>query len=305
MSLASLKTRADLYRQIRQFFYDRGVLEVETPLLCSHTVTDLHVDGIQTINHRFLQTSPEYAMKRLLCLGSGPIFQLCKAFRNEEAGSNHNPEFTMLEWYRPGFNHHDLMTELDDLIRHLLNTPYSTRQSYRDCFLEHVAIDPLTVNLDTLHAFIRQHELLHDVTDIDHDTALQVILGQCIEPHIGHDAPFFLYDFPPSQACLAKIRPDNLPVGERFELYYRGFELANGFHELTDAVEQRQRFEKDQKKRQARGLPVPDIDHYLIDALQQGLPPTAGVAVGVDRLVMLACKATSIKEVLCFPWENI
>lgn len=300
-----LKSRADLYRKIRQFFDDRGVLEVETPLLCSHTVTDLHVDGIRAAHNRFLQTSPEYAMKRLLSLGSGPIFQICKAFRNEEAGSNHNPEFTMLEWYRPGFNHHDLMSELNELMIYLLNTKPATKQTYRDCFIEHVAIDPFTADLATLHAFIKQHQLLHDVSDIDHDTALQVILSQCIEPHIGNEAPFFLYDFPPSQACLATIRHGNPPVGERFELYYKGFELANGFHELTDSAEQEQRFLNDQAKRRAHGLYVPDIDYYLIDALKKGLPPTAGVAVGVDRLIMLACQAKSIQEVLCFPWNSI
>ena len=244
-------------------------------------------------------------MKRLLAQGSGPIFQICKAFRDEEAGSNHNPEFTMLEWYRPQFNHHDLMQELDELIQLLLHTPAATKQSYRDCFLTHTAIDPLTADLTILHAFIKQHNLLHDLTDIDHDTALQVILSEYIEPQIGNDAPIFIYDFPPTQACLAKIRNDEQPVGERFELYYKGFELANGFHELTDPIEQEQRFQNDQAKRRARNLYVPDIDYYLIDALKQGLPPTAGVAVGVDRLVMLACDANRIQEVLCFPWDII
>ena len=301
----NLKTRAELYRKIRQFFDARDVLEVETPLLCSHTVTDLHVNGIKAAHNRFLQTSPEYAMKRLLAQGSGPIFQICKAFRDEEAGSNHNPEFTMLEWYRPQFNHHDLMQELDELIQLLLHTPAATKQSYRDCFLTHTAIDPLTADLTILHAFIKQHNLLHDLTDIDHDTALQVILSEYIEPQIGNDAPIFIYDFPPTQACLAKIRNDEQPVGERFELYYKGFELANGFHELTDPIEQEQRFQNDQAKRRARNLYVPDIDYYLIDALKQGLPPTAGVAVGVDRLVMLACDANRIQEVLCFPWDII
>ena len=301
----NLKTRAELYRKIRKFFDARDVLEVETPLLCSHTVTDLHVNGIKAAHNRFLQTSPEYAMKRLLAQGSGPIFQICKAFRDEEAGSNHNPEFTMLEWYRPQFNHHDLMQELDELIQLLLHTPAATKQSYRDCFLTHTAIDPLTADLTILHAFIKQHNLLHDLTDIDHDTALQVILSEYIEPQIGNDAPIFIYDFPPTQACLAKIRNDEQPVGERFELYYKGFELANGFHELTDPIEQEQRFQNDQAKRRARNLYVPDIDYYLIDALKQGLPPTAGVAVGVDRLVMLACDANRIQEVLCFPWDII
>lgn len=303
-SLSYLKTRADLYRKIREFFYARQVLEVETPLLCSHTVTDLHVNGIQAAHHRFLQTSPEYAMKRLLSLGSGPIFQLCKAFRDEEMGSNHNPEFTMLEWYRPGFNHHDLMSELNELMMCLLNTPPATRQSYRDCFLQHTSLDPFTADQHALHAFIKHHHLLHDTTDIDHDTALQVILSEYIEPRINQDTPFFIYDFPATQACLAVIRRDNPAVGERFELYFKGYELANGFHELTDPHEQEQRFLRDQNKRRERGLYVPEIDYYLIDALKKGLTPTAGVAVGVDRLVMLACHTTRIQDVLCFPWDS-
>lgn len=298
-----LEARAALYHSIRQFFAARGVLEVETPLLCSHTVTDLHIHSIAA-GERHLQTSPEYCMKRLLVAGSGPIYQICKAFRQEESGSNHNPEFSMLEWYRPGFDHHQLMQELDTLVQHLLQSPPADKASYRDCFIKHVAVDPLTCSLDTLHKVIQHHNLLHDLSDIDHDTALQVILTHLIEPHIGQDRPFFIYDFPASQAALAKIRPDEPPVAERFELYYRGFELANGFHELTDAEEQQTRFRVEQEKRQALQLSIPTIDTYFIDALKQGLPNCAGVAVGLDRLLMLLTNSTAIQNVLSFDWNR-
>ncbi len=299
-----LRARANLYRDIRNFFDERGVVEVETPLLCSHTITDVHIEGISAAQNRFLQTSPEYCMKRLLCAGSGPIFQICKAFRHEEAGSRHNPEFTMLEWYRPGFDHHMLMQELNELIQLLLMTPPAAKQSYRDCFLEFTQIDPLMCDLETALNYIQQHNLLPGITDIDHDTALQVILSEVIEPQIGQQRPMFIYDFPPSQAVLAKIRRDTPPVAERFELYYKGYELANGFHELTDSTEQQQRFEADQQKRRALGLRVPTIDYFLIDALRRGMPDCAGVAVGLDRLLMLLTHNPAIKDVVCFDWQQ-
>jgi len=298
-----LIARAALYHKIRDFFYARGVLEVETPLLCSHSVTDAYIQSIAT-EDRFLQTSPEYCMKRLLCADSGPIFQICKAFRNEEFGTNHNPEFSMLEWYRPSYTHHQLMDELDELMQNILLTTPATKQSYRDIFLEFVKLDPLTCDLATLHNLITQHNLLQNLDGIDHDIALQVILSDLIEPQIGQEQPIFIYDFPASQAALAKIRNGYPPVAERFELYYKGYELANGFHELTDADEQLARFKADQAKRRALGLAVPDIDYYFINALQQGMPNTSGVAVGLDRLLMLSTNSASISDVLSFDWEN-
>ncbi len=296
----TLKTRAHIYQTIRDFFKSRNILEVETPLLCSHTVTDVHVAGIEA-SGRFLQTSPEYCMKRLLSQGSGPIFQICKAFRQEESGSHHNPEFTMLEWYRPGFDHHALMEELDLLIQTLLKTQPATKQSYRKCFLQHTSIDPFDCELKALHDFIVQHQLLHSIDNIDFDTATQVILSEYIEPKIGQQRPFFLYDFPASQAALARI---NNNTGARFELYYKGLELANGFHELTDATEQLQRFKQDQSKRKQLNLPQRDIDTFFINALKQGLPDCAGVAVGLDRIIMLACNANTIQSVLTFAWAD-
>lgn len=298
-----LAARAELNRQIREFFAERGVVEVETPLLCSHSVTDVYIESIAA-GKRFLQTSPEYCMKRLLCAGSGPIFQICKAFRQEEVGSNHNPEFTMLEWYRPGYDHHQLMDELSELAQVLLHTAPATRQSYRDCFKEFTGLDPFTSSLETLHNYIIQHDLLQDLTGIDYDIALQVILGEQVEPQIGQQQPHFIYDFPASQAALSKIRREEFPVAERFELFYKGSELANGFHELTDADEQQQRFERDRQKRQALGLVVPDIDRNFIAALRQGLPNCAGVAVGLDRLLMIKTHSKSIKDVVTFTFND-
>lgn len=303
MHHAHLKQRAQFYQQIRTFFSERNVLEVETPLLCSYTVTDVHIDSFQ-VNDRYLQTSPEYCMKRLLAQGSGPIYQICKAFRLEEAGSRHNPEFTMLEWYRPELNHHQLIDEVDALLQTSLKTLPLKKQSYQNCFKQLANIDPFSTSLDILLKFIETNipSFLHN--DLDIDTALQIILSEYIEPQIGQDQPFCIYDFPTSQAALAKVRNDNPPVAERFEIFYKGYELANGFHELTDANEQRKRFQADQQKRQQGGKPTPEIDHYFINALKAGLPPCAGVAMGLDRLLMIKSNAQTIGETLAYDWKD-
>lgn len=305
MNTQHIHQRAQLYQQIRTFFFKRNILEVETPLLCSHTVTDVHIDSFQ-VDNRYLQTSPEYCMKRLLAAGSGPIYQICKAFRLEEAGSRHNPEFTMLEWYRPGFNHHQLIGEVDMLLQTILNTAPLKKQSYQDCFKQFTNIDPFSMPLEILLKFIETHisSFLREDLDIDIDTALQIILSEYIEPQIGQDQPFCIYDFPPSQAALAKIRNDAPPVAERFEIYYKGYELANGFHELTDPTEQAKRFGADQAKRKQLEKHVPDIDLFFIDALKHKLPACAGVAIGLDRLLMVKNNKQNISDVLCFSWQS-
>lgn len=301
--LASLQARATLYQKIRTFFAEKNVLEVETPLLCQHTVTDPHIESFIVPVHQknyYLQTSPEYAMKRLLAQGSGSIYQIIKAFRLGEAGSQHNPEFTMLEFYRMGFDHHALMQELDALLQYCANTKPADKISYQALFLQHLNIDPLTVTLDTLKKLIVEKNISLDLTDIDHDTALQILLSHLIEPTLGLEKPLFLYDFPPSQAALSKIENN---VAQRFELYIHGSEIANGFHELTDATEQLARFEKNRSERNVRGQYTPEIDHYFIDALKEGLPPCAGVAVGLDRLLMHITKSTRIQDVVTFPFS--
>jgi lysyl-tRNA synthetase class 2 len=307
-SQQNLRHRADLYQKIRQFFAERSVLEVETPLLCQYTVTDPHIDSfsvpINSHKHYFLQTSPEYAMKRLLAAGSGAIYQITKSFRIGESGSQHNPEFTMLEWYRPGFNHHDLMGELDELLQFTIHSKPAEKISYRDLFLKYLNIDPLTATVEKLKTIITDHKINIDATDFDYDTALQVLLSHLIEPSMGIEKPLFLYDFPLSQAALSKIRHDQYPVAERFELYINGSEIANGFHELTDADEQEKRFKANQLAREKNHQTIPEIDHFFIDALKSGMPDCAGVAVGLDRLLMQYAKTNKIQDVIAFPFER-
>ncbi len=306
-SIKNLRARANILNKIRRFFAERDVLEVETPLLCQFGVTDAHIENIPatfgTNEHAkilFLQTSPEYAMKRLLAAGSGSIFQLCKAFRNDEQGRLHNPEFTMLEWYRLGFTHHDLMDEMDLLLQTILQSAPAVRTTYKDLFLQFFAFNPHQISQKELIPLLKQHgiNLSEMAQDIDRDTALDLLMSHCIEPKIGFEAPLFVYDYPASQAALAKIRHDDEPVGERFEVYIQGVELANGFHELSDANEQLKRFQQDQHYRQTHHLPEREIDPYFMAALQHGLPACAGVALGIDRLLMLALKEKQIDKVL-------
>jgi lysyl-tRNA synthetase class 2 len=268
---------------IRHFFLGRGVIEVETPLLSHGTVSDvylsalrcgLHIPGEVEARNLYLQTSPEFAMKRLLAAGSGDIYQICKAFRNGESGRLHNPEFTILEWYRIGFDHHRLMDEVDDLDEEL-----QTRAS------ELVEQPP---------------ELEPD----DRDGWLNLLHTSAVEPHLGIGRPEFVFDYPASQAALAKLNPKDPRLAERFEVYVEGVELANGYHELADPTEHRRRFETDCRRREALGLPVPPLDERLLEALEHGLPPCAGIALGVDRLLMLAADATGIDRILSFPIDR-
>ncbi|MCC2617913.1 elongation factor P--(R)-beta-lysine ligase [Aestuariibacter halophilus] len=313
-TLTRLQARAEVMQRIRAFFAARGVLEVETPSLCAAGVTDVHLQAFTTHLHMpgkqqgqqlFLQTSPEYAMKRLLCAGSGPIFQLFRAYRNEEAGRHHNPEFTLLEWYRPGFDHRQLISEVDALMQHVLACPGAEIFTYQQVFVDHVGVDPLCADIEALRdvAMQRGHGDVAE-NETDKDTLLQLLFCMEVEPRIGQQAPCFVTHFPASQAALARIDEQDPRTARRFELYYKGMELANGFHELADADEQQARFEQDNQQRQRLGLPQVPLDHYLLDALRSGLPDCAGVALGVDRLVMLACGAREIKEVLSFSYHN-
>ncbi len=310
-SLRLLRARAELLAAIRRFFAARGVLEVETPLLCRQGVTDpaiepLMVTGGASIGAqpRYLQTSPEYAMKRLLAAGSGPIYQLARAFRDGEAGSRHNPEFSLLEWYRPGMDHHQLMTEVAELVCHCLGPrPWQTL-SYRDVFLQSVSIDPFTAATVTLREAVRDRFDL-GALEGDRDLWLDVLLSHVVEPWLGSRGLCFVYDYPASQAALARTAlRDGIEVAERFELYVDGVELANGYHELTDPAEQRRRFERDNRQRQQRGAVPRPVDERLLAALAAGLPDCAGVALGVDRLLMLASGESDIRRVLSFAWDR-
>jgi len=299
--------RAQLLADIRRFFVERGVLEVETPILSRHTVTDVHIESFQvkdcnSSQFYYLQTSPEYAMKRLLAAGSGPIYQVAKAFRHDECGAQHNPEFTLLEWYRPGFTHHDLMDEVDDFLQTLLASLPGRRITYEQLFIDRFFLSPFACSLQELQDLARQHDLAQAEAIADRDTLLQFLFSLITDNDMGEDRPLFVFDFPASQAALARISSDNPQVAERFEVYMRGIELANGFHELLDADEQRRRFMQDQQQRQKRGSPEIIIDERLIGALQAGLPACAGVALGVDRLLMAKLKLKKIASVISFPW---
>lgn len=308
-----LQKRAQLIQTIRQFFISRDVLEVETPLMCYTSVTDPFIESISTTyqgqdgkaQKYYLQTSPEYAMKRLLAAGSGPIFQLCKAFRQGEVGRLHNPEFTMLEWYRPSFNHHQLMDEVDELLQLILNVPTAVRKTYAALFQAFLNLDPHQASIGELKACALENDIKVETDIHDRDTWLNILMTHIIEPHLGKDRPYFIYDFPASQAALARIQPGNPPVASRFEVYFKGMELANGFHELQDAAEQRKRFETNLREREQRGLNLLPIDEFFIAALQHGLPDCAGIAVGIDRLIMLALNANTIADVLAFDFTRI
>ena len=297
ISIKNLQFRAQLIKRLRHFFETRGVLEVETPLLYHTSVPDPTIDSfcLELPRKRyFLQTSPEFAMKRLLAAGAGPMYQLCKAFRQEESGRFHNPEFTMLEWYRPGFNHHDLMTEMDAFLQDMLGVLPCDKISYQALFEKHCDVNPHEANSEMLACIAKQHQIDYRGA-ADKDTWLHLLLTHVIEPHLGFEKPVMIYDFPVTQAALSNIHHER---AERFEVYYRGIELANGFHELLDADVQRARFEKDNATRIALGKSPLPIDEFLLGALEAGLPPCAGVALGFDRLVMLALGCNYIQDIL-------
>lgn len=306
--IAALRQRAELLTTLRRFFSARNVLEVETPLLCSSGITDPSIEPFTTSSGgtppRYLQTSPEYAMKRLLAAFGEPMFQITRAFRAGETGARHNPEFSLLEWYRPGFDHHQLMDEVADLLCEYLGARPVEKVSYRQLFLRHLALDPFTASLTELEDAARQHLDAGDLSG-DHDLWLDLLMSHVLEPQLGSGALTFIYDYPPSQAALARVvAADDVSVGQRFELYVEGVELANGYCELTDAVEQRQRFARDNALRRERGQSERPVDEYLLAALEHGLPDCSGVALGIDRLLMLAIGASRIQDVLAFDWQR-
>lgn len=309
--IQTLRERAALMGQIRQFFAARGVLEVDTPSMSQATVTDIH---LHTFNTEFvgpgfangiplyLMTSPEFHMKRLLAAGSGAIYQINKAFRNEEAGRNHNPEFTMLEWYRPGFDHHALMDEMNALLQLILKAGEAERMTYQEAFIKVLGVCPLEGSMAELKAAAAPLGL-SDIADVeeDRDTLLQLLFSVGVEAEIGQTVPAFVFNFPASQAALARVCEDDPRVAARFEVYFKGIELANGFYELDNAEEQLARFEEDNRKREKMGLNTQPIDYHLIEAIRHGLPDCAGVALGIDRLIMLALGKDHIDEVIAFP----
>ena len=307
----ALRARAELLSSVRDFFAGHGVLEVETPLLCRSGATDpsiepLRVDRGQSVAApRYLQTSPEYAMKRLLAAGSGPIFQIARAFRDGEAGARHNPEFTLLEWYRPNFDHHRLMQEVAELVCRCLGPRPWRKCSYRQLFLDILGVDPFTASTPELERLARAGMDPGEMRG-DRDLWLDLLMSHRVEPHLAGPEMVFVYDYPASQAALARTGlVEDVLVGHRFELYVDALELANGYFELTDADEQRRRFLADNQRRERAGLPSLPLDERLLTAMRESpLPDCSGVALGLDRLLMLALGVGDIRAVLAFDWAR-
>ena len=300
-TFAALEQRADLMRRLRKFFHQCGFLEVETPLVADEVIPELHIEPLRLESGQFLQASPELHMKRLLAAGAKAVFQVTRSFRAGERGRHHNPEFTIVEWYRIGDDMQAGIELVDEMMQSLLNTPPAVRTTYGDAFERHVGVDPHTASLEKLAAVI---EPPVGMNQADRDEWLNLILATRVEPHLGGDRPEILYHYPATQAALAQTTTAAAghQVAERFELYYHGIELANGYHELGDAAEQRRRFKEVNAARLADGRPALPLPESLLVALEQGLPDCTGVALGFDRLAMLAVGAASIDKVLAiFP----
>jgi lysyl-tRNA synthetase class 2 len=315
-----MRLRAGLLAAIRRYFEHQGVLEVETPVLSRGAAIDPAIESFHT-GYRgpgcaagerlFLHTSPEFFMKRLLAAGSGPIYQIARVFRNAEAGRRHNPEFTLLEWYRPAFDHHRLMDDVEGLLSRvlpdhpLLQSPIE-RLSYRQLFIEHVGLDPFVDDAATIRdLLVRKGVTPPDAMPLSEVRRwLDLALTHLVEPALTGRA-LFVFDYPAEQAALARVRSDDPPVAERFELYLDGIELANGFHELTDAAQQRRRFERENRQRQVSGSDLMPVDEYFLASLEAGLPDCSGVALGIDRLVMAAAGLESIDRAVAFSYPRI
>ncbi|MCI0507634.1 MAG: EF-P lysine aminoacylase GenX [Gammaproteobacteria bacterium] len=310
-----LRLRASVYKKIREFFRQRDVLEVDTPSLSRASVTDPNIQSFETFfqgcgaappQRMFLITSPEFHMKRLLAAGSGSIYQICHVFRQSELGTQHNPEFTMLEWYRVGMDYHMLMREVAELVSSLMPRQLDEPEylTYKDAFQRYAGIDPLAVALDELQRQAQQAGFTLPAADKDNrDIYLDFLMSTVVQPCLGRQQLTFIYEYPASQCALARIAPHNSQVAERFELFLEGNELANGFHELTDARQQLQRFQLEQRWRELRGMPLAAIDHELIAALGAGLPDCSGVALGLDRLILLMSGKKVLSGVLAFPFN--
>jgi elongation factor P--(R)-beta-lysine ligase len=308
-AIATLEVRAAMLRAAREYFAATRALEVDTPTLSAAAVTDVHLASVEARacgRRAFLHTSPEYAMKRLLAAGCGDIWQICKVYRDGESGRWHNPEFTLIEWYRLGVDHHALMSDVERLIGTMLpparRFDRAERLTYREAVQLHAGVDALHDSAPVLVARLHSAgiEMPPDLHH-DHDACLDLIMGALVGPQLGQDRLTFVYDYPASQAALAKVHG---PLASRFEAYLDGIELANGFHELADQREQRSRFERDLAERNRRGAPPMPIDERFLAALEHGMPECSGVALGFDRLVMCAVGARHIDEVLAFPFDR-
>lgn len=315
-SFELLHLRARVYQSIREFFRQRDVLEVDTPSLSIATTPDPNIQSFETRfvgcgelhqQRMYLITSPEFHMKRMLAAGSGSIYQICHVFRQAELGSQHNPEFTMLEWYRVDMDYRSLMEEVAALVsssldHELVKPEYLT---YQDAFLQYAAIDPLSATLEELRQQAQQAGFTLPVAgQDDRDLYLDYLMSMQVQPHLGKGRLTFVYEYPASQCALARIPKHNPQIAERFELFLEGIELANGFHELADAGQQLQRFEAELERRSLLGAEAVKIDQQLIAALNAGLPDCSGVALGLDRLIQFMTNKKSINDVLAFPFNR-
>lgn len=314
-TLETLRLRAGLLAVVRAYFAETGALEVETPALVRAPVTDVHLEALRVVDDAgraatagFLQTSPEYAMKRLLCAGAPDLYQVCRVFRAGERGRRHNPEFTMIEWYRRDIDHHALMDDVETFVHRLLRehrtAAASERVSYVDAFGRALGVNPLHDPVAQLVAALANAGVMLPESMRGapaRDDVLDLAMGTVVADSFATDRLTFLYDFPASQAALAQVHGE---VAARFEAFWGPLELANGFHELGSSAEQRARFEADVAQRRAKGQPERCMDGHFLAALAHGLPPCAGVALGFDRLVMVAARASRIDEVVAFPYER-
>lgn len=307
----NLKTRALLLRKARDFFFDRNILEVDCPIITKYASIDTHIDlmpvtflGNET---RYLHSSPEYGMKRLLSLEIGDIYQLSHVFRDEGFGKKHNPEFMMAEWYRTHMNFDEIIKETIDFIKLFLGDLPSSTLSYRDAFKKYAGIDYLTATVDDLFNYLEENkiEAYPAIKEEGKDALLNLILGTVIEKELGKNEILALIHYPESQASLARtVKIGDEIVAKRFEIYYQGIELANGYHELIQNEEQEKRFvEANVERIKLNKKPYP-IDRHLLDALKKGIPDCSGVAVGFDRLMMLHMQAENIEEVIPFGWTE-
>ena len=314
-TLDLLRARAAMLARIRAWFAAQEVAEVQTPVLSAAAVSDPAIESIEASPargpRRYLQTSPEFPMKRLLAAGFGDCYQVCPVFRDGEAGRLHNPEFTMIEWYRLDFGVGEMQHDVDRMLRvacaEVRDFAPARELSYRAAIRKACGLDSASADVAAIRTILAERGIEPAHADgWDRDEWLDLLMGAVVGPTLGHDAPVFVNDYPVSQASLARLRdlPDGSQVAERFELYVDGLELANGFRELGDAREQRRRFEADQATRRARDLPERPLDERLLAALESGLPDCAGVALGFDRLVMAAYRLPSLAAAMAFPAER-
>lgn len=299
--------------KLRVFFAQRDVLEVETPTLYPCANPEPMIEGFEVLKSQtdlsrlYLQTSPEFAMKRLLAAGSGAIYQICRAYRRSETGRYHNPEFTILEWYRPGFTLHQLMQEVEELLMSVLSASQIQHAAdyltYQAVFRKAVGLDPLTATIaDFEFAAIRLAYPEAELLCANNRSAwLDFLFSHVVQPQLPEQRIVFVYNYPACQSALARLHPQQPEVAERVEVFINGVELGNGFQELTDSKQQRQRFVEQQAERAQQGMMVPCLDENLLAALDAGLPETAGIAIGLDRLLMLICNTDHISDVLIFP----